>query len=523
MVVLGIVLNGKKIFLVKSFIENFSTNVSKRHLFKTTHLYNTYWRGMNEDIECSLARRSYRNDSLVHGTPYMDFSIFLLAWTFAFFFASVVIIITLKQCTTLDMKISWLRIFCFDFATLCFIIVGPIRDLIGYEVFICDFELWARTFGVFSCIAAFNLEITFMRNKLRLAHLLNQANFQTLQEFAQRENNKVFIRSDSRKKIASMRLPALAPPMSDAGESHDSSMRAQLEGAFWTNSKVYQVIFVSLFNLMPLLLCCLIIQLVMPFYGHACVNCLLTQYHMAIVMVFGTLPLAMLVYGAWKLRNEPDPHGTLYSMMRDLAVLVPIAGTAVLIYCLNWYVGSPIDNATFSPDWLLVIVFNLIHYLEVVHPIWVAMRPKTGAVTRAEFDTMLLHPDGLALYTKYLESEYNAENIRFYMHCKAFREHFQEFRNAAQAKIAAEELYWTFCHQGAILQVNLPDNMRTELFQTLAENSSNPLDALLFERAEREIYQLMLNDSYQRFAATKQYKQWAKGFEPGSSFRIGGA
>ncbi|KAH9261020.1 hypothetical protein BASA81_000724 [Batrachochytrium salamandrivorans] len=401
---------------------------------------------------CSEARPCYRNDTLVQGTPYMQFSIFLLAWTVAFFISTLGLLLMLRRWSLYKISTSWIRIVCFDLACLGTLLVGPIRDLIGYEHFICELELWARVLTVFGCVAACSLEITFLQHKIALAQLLQKANFQTLQEFTQRENNKAFVRSESRRKIKSIQFPsplkssplvASSASIASDMESNDhpdgnstSAMKDRLTRALWFNSTTYRLLFVGCVNLAPLVLSCVIIQLTMPFYGMA----------------------------GWKLRQEPDRSGSLRKLARDYAIILPMGTVAIATYCFNTSMGLPIDLGLYSPDWVFIILFNLLHYLEVPREIGLAMfYPKTGLHYRQEFETLLQDAHGLGLFTRYLETEYNSENIRFYTHAKAFRDGFDHFRNPIQAKLAAEEIYWTFCHQGAVLEINLPDSIRQDL------------------------------------------------------------
>lgn len=487
---------------------------------------------------CSEARPCYRNDTLVQGTAYMQFSTFLLAWTVAFFASTLCLLLALRRWSSYKISTSWIRIVCFDLACLATLLTGPVRDLVGYEHFVCELELWARVLAVFGCVAAGSLEITFLQHKIALARLLQQANFQTLQEFAQRENNKAFVRSDSKRKFKSTRFPAPPPSISSLQSSPVVASSASVAGdadqdgnsasatadklvrALWFNSTTYRLLFTGCVNLAPLVLSCVILQLTMPFYGKGCVNCLLTQYHMVIVAVFAILPMIIAARAGWKLRREPDRLGTLRKLGRDYAVFLPAGIVGVATYCFNTSMGLPIDRGLYSPDWVFIILFNMVHFLEVPREIALAVfYPQTGLHYRQEFEALLQDAHGLELFTRYLETEYNTENIRFYTHAKAFREGFDHFRNPIQAKLAGEEIYWTFCHQGAVLETNLPDSIRQDLASKFATSgagaaSGAAVDRLVFEPAEREILTLMLNDSYVRFAKSSLGKEWTTAKSP---------
>lgn len=452
---------------------------------------------------CLLARRSYREDSLVAHTPYMHFSVFLLCFTLLFFLSTNVALLLVAK-SVHSSAVSWVRIILLDLTCVINLLVGPVRDIVGYERFACDIELWLRTLQIFCLLGGFNLEIALLRSKVNLSRLLNQANFKTLQDFV-RKDQMLFdhIASFGRHNSKMMVAPAVEEKGIGALESQpktDYLLKQELSQALWTNSVVYQALLGSVVNLVPMALCCIVLQLSQPFYGQNCVNCLLVAWHYLVILLFGAMPFAWIVFGMRKLRKEPDPLNTVRNINRDAAIMFPFSALAILLYCINPH--RMIDLAVFSPDWLSISVYLIVHYLLVPHQIYLAMQ-RNASATKTEFAQLLQDPAGLAAFTNHLQSEFNTENIRFYTHAKAFRENFHAFPNGALTRLAADEIYWTFVHPGSVLEINIPGEMRADIQTKLATPQRD-----LFARAEREIFELMQKDPFSRFTRTKEYKDW---------------
>ncbi|KAH9252211.1 hypothetical protein BASA81_009803 [Batrachochytrium salamandrivorans] len=350
---------------------------------------------------CAQGRRSFRDDAAAAGSAYLAVSAALLAWTLVFFLASDLALLALRRLRPeLAARTSWPRILLLDLACLCSLAVGPVRDLVGYEVFVCDWELWARTAQIFCLLAGFNLEIALLRSKVALARLLDQAHFSTLQDFARTGR-------DARGWHARLSRKSVAP--ADAEDPDREHKLQRLRRAFWTSSLAYQLAKGSVTSLLPMLVCCVALQLASPFYGHGCVNCLLVEYHYLVILLFGALPFGALVSGMARLRGEPDPFRSVHNILRDSAVLLPFVAAGLPLYCAN--PGRIIDRAVFSPDWLMIAGYHLVHCLLVPYEVYLAATQPRARCSRQELEALLQDAGGLQLFTAHLQREFNAENV----------------------------------------------------------------------------------------------------------------
>jgi hypothetical protein len=59
-----------------------------------------------------------------------------------------------------------------------------------------------------------------------------------------------------------------------------------------------------------------------------------------------------------------------------------------------------------------------------------------------------------------------------------------------------KEIYYTFIAEGCEFQLNIPALMRNEIEQALREEK---LTRTIFDRAQTDIYKMMLSDTYSRF------------------------
>ena len=143
-----------------------------------------------------------------------------------------------------------------------------------------------------------------------------------------------------------------------------------------------------------------------------------------------------------------------------------------------------------------------------------ALAEFTLRVLRAssELCHLLNHSLGLSTFKAFLKRNLAEENIEFWMSVKDFIENEQQYHEEDKSKALtmANEIYHTYIKEGAEKQVNLPCSIRSEIEKTLKTSSEEEkieINHNLFDKAQNEIYQLMVRDNYVRFKRAPDFKE----------------
>lgn len=118
--------------------------------------------------------------------------------------------------------------------------------------------------------------------------------------------------------------------------------------------------------------------------------------------------------------------------------------------------------------------------------------------TKAELKHMLEHTMGLEKFREYLKKELADENILFWEEVRRWKAS-ETFEGEAMA------LYTNYLAESAETQVNIPGKMRSEIKKALDEGG---FDRTVFDRADMEIYKLMVRDNYARFKKSTEFKEF---------------
>lgn len=125
----------------------------------------------------------------------------------------------------------------------------------------------------------------------------------------------------------------------------------------------------------------------------------------------------------------------------------------------------------------------------------------------SELKHLLAHSLGLSTFRNYLKRNLAEENIDFWSAIEDFKKDI-ELQSMSKR---ANEIYNTYCCEGASRQVNLPCSIRTRVENALknAEKSDEqkPLDQSLFNDAQNEIYKLLVRDNFVRFRQSPDFKE----------------
>ena len=104
-------------------------------------------------------------------------------------------------------------------------------------------------------------------------------------------------------------------------------------------------------------------------------------------------------------------------------------------------------------------------------------------------ECLLQDPKGVVAFTKYLESEFSSENIRFWLLCKAYK---ASLLTELQEK--AEKIFQMFLSRKAEYQVDVS----VQVMADIKEGMKNPTYATFLE-AQKGVFRVMERDGYPRF------------------------
>ncbi|KAL5103614.1 Regulator of G-protein signaling 4 [Taenia crassiceps] len=129
------------------------------------------------------------------------------------------------------------------------------------------------------------------------------------------------------------------------------------------------------------------------------------------------------------------------------------------------------------------------------------------------FTFLLNDSEGLALFEKFLESEFSQENLQFWEACEQYRR--------LPAKMLASEsqkIYQLYLSVQSPREVNLDSKTRLKTISLLSTPTTH-----LFDSAQRKIQALMEKDSYQRFLRAPLFLNFKKSVLENSEGNLRGA
>lgn len=124
--------------------------------------------------------------------------------------------------------------------------------------------------------------------------------------------------------------------------------------------------------------------------------------------------------------------------------------------------------------------------------------PKGPTAWASSIEVLLADPAGIKSFAEFLKLEYAAENIYFWTAC----ERFKNIENLAQRQKEALAIYTKHLSNGSFEPVNVDSKARS-----LVEQNLSNADKDLFQPAQKQIFNLMKFDCYQRFLKSELYKQ----------------
>nr|XP_027194602.1 uncharacterized protein LOC113789280 [Dermatophagoides pteronyssinus] len=114
-----------------------------------------------------------------------------------------------------------------------------------------------------------------------------------------------------------------------------------------------------------------------------------------------------------------------------------------------------------------------------------------------ELDQVLRYENGQKLFMEFLRKEFSEENLEFWLEC-------QRLKNISDVKLIkklSREIYSKYISLNGSKTVNIDSNT----LKMIRSNLNNPSNNI-FDKAAKHVYELMENDSYQRFMQTTEYR-----------------
>ncbi|XP_016377371.1 regulator of G-protein signaling 21 isoform X1 [Sinocyclocheilus rhinocerous] len=110
---------------------------------------------------------------------------------------------------------------------------------------------------------------------------------------------------------------------------------------------------------------------------------------------------------------------------------------------------------------------------------------------------LLENRDYLDAFRSFLQSEFSAENIEFWLACREYK------RMTSSGKLCnkAADIYKEFLHPMAQKEVNIDQHIREKIKRSLVKP-----ELTCFDEAEMHIYRLMEDDSCPRFLKSEAYQ-----------------
>ena len=108
--------------------------------------------------------------------------------------------------------------------------------------------------------------------------------------------------------------------------------------------------------------------------------------------------------------------------------------------------------------------------------------------------------EGLALFEKFLESEFSQENLQFWEACEQYRR-----LPAKMLPTEAQKIYQLYLSVQSPREVNLDSKTRLKTISHLSTPTVH-----MFDSAQRKIQALMEKDSYQRFLRSSLFLNFKK-------------
>lgn len=320
--------------------------------------------------------------------------------------------------------------------------------------------------------------------------------------------------------------------------------------AWFRQSARYTLLLVMTGVFVPYVALCLGFNLSLSYLNAGCIGCREEALVIGLSTLASFIWFYVLIINAWRIRHVPDPLGILEELKLGCMFSLIIASPGILLLILDDSIGNLYDRGVFSPDWLIVLSVMSLHFfqcgLQVIKALnMIRLTSSWVRAQTADLKSLLSDPVGQKLFAAHLVAEWSVENLKFWLQTESFRKHFEEFKTAKDANLMAKQIYSTFVKSGAVMEVNIPWEMKLSLknyfekhevapsavaavmttavvsMATPGETTTLPrldtgnlnpaaVSSTIFDEANMEVFLLMQKDSFRRFTTTIAFKNWAQ-------------
>jgi len=290
-------------------------------------------------------------------------------------------------------------------------------------------------------------------------------------------------------------------------------------------------------------------------YGGRCFGCVLTLREASIMGLQLFVVVAVAATFFITTRGDPDPVGILRELRIILTLVIGFVATAAI----NFFLPTQESTKFIINEYISCIFLLGVHLVQGPLQILLSYETKISAVDHhnagagdfsdkdaekpmasigSSFDSptmdlVMASPSGLKSFQQYLATELSVENLYFLLATNRYKEAHQEPKTSAgDLSSLAHMMYTSFIQEGSMLEVNISSKERRRIDSELRPRqlrlrgrsasqrslASGSMDAevpsiALFDRAYREISNLLQNDSFPRFLKSSQYKAFRRGHE----------
>eukprot|EP00924_Labyrinthula_sp_SR-Ha-C_P003965 snap_masked-scaffold_3-processed-gene-9.6-mRNA-1 protein AED:1.00 eAED:1.00 QI:0/-1/0/0/-1/1/1/0/450 len=221
-------------------------------------------------------------------------------------------------------------------------------------------------------------------------------------------------------------------------------------------------------------------------------------------MIASFIGVGLSVYVQRLARTMPDPYLVLREIRNGFLLAVASAFAVVLSMILP---RKNEDGVAVGLSWfgLHMVLISMAYANSTVAPLIVVWVFRTQGVTpKISLEEVLASKTGTKLFRGYLVHEFSVENLNFYENVMKWKNNFQTMEIHVREDIA-KALFARFMG-GKDFLINVSDSV---IVKTKTKFEVNEITFQIFDEALTEIFRIMKQDSFPRFAKTKLFKKFS--------------
>jgi len=229
--------------------------------------------------------------------------------------------------------------------------------------------------------------------------------------------------------------------------------------------------------------------------------------------------VGLLVLTYYKLHSS---HGDVYQMKNEHRFVLSVCSIVFLIFFIITATGGSEAEVGIP----FVVSIHIVFLFGTVWPYYLSLQEmkKISQQTQVELSlNEILQNTTLSIeFARYLELEFSSENLLFWNEIETFKQFIMD-ENKSHAEIWSEieRIFTMYIREDSPYQINLPYDIRQEVESSIENSGSvfsnelsqdtpkeereSPLS--IFNKAQREIYNLLASDSLNRFRLSEGYRK----------------